>query len=127
MVKRSSRTGITSSTFNTVPDVPVGTFELNLPQRAKYAALAAPGGLCNLTKTKIVKKKVTVRSKGRTRTVTRNVKTTVPASLLMPIAFTAQNGAVIKQNTVISVTGCPKHKKTKGKKARRAARGGSGK
>ena len=55
-----------------------------------------------------VKKKVIVRSKGRTRTVTRNVKTTVPAPMLMPTAFTAQNGAVIKQNTPISVTGCPK-------------------
>ena len=34
----------------------------------------------------------------------------------MPTAFVAQNGAVIKQNTPISVTGCPKHKsKTKAK------------
>jgi hypothetical protein len=76
-----SKAGITSSTFRTIPDVPVGTFELTLPQ-GKYSALAAPGDLCN-------------------------------DKLQMPTAFTAQNGAVIKQNTPIRVTGCPKHKSAK--------------
>ncbi len=110
-----SKAGITSSTFRTVPDQPVTSFELTLPQ-GPNSALAANGNLCSLTKTVLVKRKVTVRSKGRTRTVTRNVKTTVPASLLMPTAFTAQNGAVLKQNTPISVTGCPKVKKKVKKK-----------
>jgi hypothetical protein len=41
-----SKAGITSTTFKTVPDVPVGTFELKLPQ-GKYSALAANGNLCN--------------------------------------------------------------------------------
>ncbi len=36
---------ISSSTFKTIPDVPVGTFELNLPE-GKYSALAANGNLC---------------------------------------------------------------------------------
>jgi hypothetical protein len=40
-----SKAGITSSTFKTVPDAPVGLFELNLPQ-GKYSALAANGNLC---------------------------------------------------------------------------------
>jgi hypothetical protein len=40
-----SKAGITSSTFKTVPDVPVGTFELRLPE-GKYSALAANGNLC---------------------------------------------------------------------------------
>ncbi|MGA9285390.1 MAG: hypothetical protein WBV85_08100 [Solirubrobacteraceae bacterium] len=40
-----SKSGVTSSTFRSVPDVPVGTFELTLPQ-GKYSALAAPSGLC---------------------------------------------------------------------------------
>jgi hypothetical protein len=40
-----NKAGITSSTFKTVPDVPVGTFELTLPQ-GPYSALAATGNLC---------------------------------------------------------------------------------
>jgi hypothetical protein len=40
-----SKTGITSSTFKTVPDAPVGSFELTLPQ-GKYSALTALGNLC---------------------------------------------------------------------------------
>jgi hypothetical protein len=79
-----SPAGITSSTFRTVPDAPVGTFELTLPQ-GQYPALAAPDN--HLCKDK----------------------------LLMPTAFTAQNGATIKQNTPITVTGCTKHKTTKKK------------
>ncbi len=37
--------GITSSTFRTIPDVPIGVFELKLPQGAD-SALAANGNLC---------------------------------------------------------------------------------
>jgi hypothetical protein len=44
-----SKAGITSSTFKTIPDVPVGTFELTLPQ-GKYSALAANGNLCTIKK-----------------------------------------------------------------------------
>jgi hypothetical protein len=40
-----SKTGVTSSTFKTVPDAPVGSFELTLPE-GKYSALAANGNLC---------------------------------------------------------------------------------
>lgn len=40
-----SKKGITSSTFNTVPDVPVRSFELFLPQGTN-SALAANGNLC---------------------------------------------------------------------------------
>ena len=69
-----SKAGITSSTFRQVPDVPIGTFILTLPQ-GPNSALAANGNLCTST-------------------------------LAMPTAFTAQNGAVIKQSTPISATGC---------------------
>ena len=40
-----SKTGITSSTFKTVPDAPVGSFGLTLPE-GRYSALAANGDLC---------------------------------------------------------------------------------
>jgi hypothetical protein len=40
-----SKAGITSSTFKTVPDQPVTSFELTLPQ-GPYSALAANGNLC---------------------------------------------------------------------------------
>jgi hypothetical protein len=39
------KTGITSSTFRSIPDVPVGAFELTLPE-GRYSALAANGSLC---------------------------------------------------------------------------------
>jgi hypothetical protein len=40
-----SKAGITSSTFHTIPDAPVGSFELTLPQ-GPDSALAANGNLC---------------------------------------------------------------------------------
>jgi hypothetical protein len=43
-----SKHGITSSTFKTVPDVPVGSFELTLPE-SPFSALAANGKLCKDT------------------------------------------------------------------------------
>jgi hypothetical protein len=116
-----SKSGITSSTFKTIPDQPVGSFELTLPQ-GKYSALAANGNLCSVTNTVTVKKKVTVRVKGHKKTVTRKVKESVAGSLTMPTAFVAQNGAVIHQSTPIAVTGCPKVKKVK-KKAKRKGKG----
>jgi hypothetical protein len=84
-----SKAGITSSTFKQVPDVPITSFELQLPQ-GKYSALAANGNLCK-------------------------------AKLKMPTAFTGHNGAVIHQNTAITVTGCTTTKTKKTGKARKAA------
>ena len=107
-----NKAGITSTTFQTVPDTPFNTFELTLPQ-GKYSALGANGNLCKPTKTVTVKKKVTVKVHGRKRTVTRSVKQTVAEPLTMPTEFVAQNGAELKQDTHISVTGCPKAKPAK--------------
>jgi hypothetical protein len=73
-----SKAGITSSTFKTVPDVPVNTFEIYLPE-GKFSALAANGNLCKSA-----------------------------SKLTMPTEFVAQNGAEIHETTKISVTGCAK-------------------
>jgi uncharacterized repeat protein (TIGR01451 family) len=45
-----SKTGITSSTFKQVPDVPIYSFALTLPQ-GPFSALAANGNLCKSTLT----------------------------------------------------------------------------
>jgi hypothetical protein len=71
-----SKAGITSTTFRTVPDVPVGSFELYLPE-GKFSALAANGSLCKSQ-----------------------------SKLKMPTEFVAQSGAVLKQSTKIAVSGC---------------------
>ena len=73
-----NKAGITSSTFHAIPDEPVGSFELTLPQ-GPDSALAANGNLCAPTKTVTVKKKVTIKSKGHKKTITRKIKQTVPA------------------------------------------------
>jgi hypothetical protein len=89
---------ITSSAFNAVPDAPISSFELNLPEGPHSGLTAvlpakAKGSLCG-------------------------------TSLVMPTTLTGQNGAQIKQNTKIAVTGCakakkkPKHKKHGKKKGK---------
>ncbi len=117
-----SKAGITSSTFKTVPDQPVTSFELTLPQ-GPYSALAANGNLCSLTRTVTIRKRVTVRVRGHRKTMTRKVKKTVAASLTMPTEFVAQNGMIIHQSAPIGVTGCLKGKKAKRGRTTRARRG----
>lgn len=75
-----SRKGITSTTFKAVPDEPVGSFTLTLPE-SRHPALAAIGNLCKLAKR-------------------------APAKLRMPTTFIAQNGKTVRQDTKIAVTGC---------------------
>jgi hypothetical protein len=118
--------GITFSHFETVPDAPVASFDLTLPQ-GPHSALTTdiPGrNLCATTRTVTVTKRITRRIHGHTRRVKVKAKKAVSASLLMPTTLTAQNGAVIHQNTKIAVTGCAKtkivkHKATKRKGAKR--------
>jgi len=114
--------GITYSRFETVPDTPVSTFELSLPE-GPHSALTANGSLCAATKTVTVRKRVAVRRKGRLKHVLRSVREQVVPPLEMPTTITGQNGAVIKQATKIGVTGCPKAT-AKPKKARKKTRAG---
>jgi hypothetical protein len=92
-----NKKGITSTTFETVPDTPFNTFELTLP-KGKFSALGA-----------------NIPEKAKGDFCGQNLK--------MPTEFLAQNGAVIHQSTPITITGCPKAKvKKKAKKANKAKR-----
>ena len=86
--------GITSTTFKAIPDAPVSSFELKLPT-GKYSAV--------------------------TSYVPQSAKYSLCGQKLnMPTLITGQNGAVIKQTTKISITGCPKAKKAKAARKKRA-------
>jgi hypothetical protein len=81
----SIKKGITTSSFNSVPDAPLTSFELKLPEGPHSALTSnlpskARGNMCG-------------------------------SKLVMPTTITGQNGALIKQSTKIAVTGCPKVKK----------------
>ncbi len=86
------KNGITTSSFNAVPDVPITSFEVTLPQ-GPHSALGtdlpakAKGSFCS-------------------------------AKLVMPTTLTGQNGAQVKQSTKIVVVGCPKAKAAKARKAK---------
>jgi hypothetical protein len=116
--KTDIKHGITYSRFETVPDVPVETFETVLPEGPHSALTTSEPGrtnLCKPTKTKTVKERVTVRSHGHVRHKTRTVTKQVAEPLTIPTTIVGQNGATITQKTAITVTECPKFKQ-KGKK-----------
>ncbi len=106
--------GITYSRFETVPDAPISSFELRLPE-GPDSLLADYGSLCAPSKVVTVRRRVALRRHGRTVHVLRSVKHTVAEQLLMPTTIVAQSGVQITQSTKIAVTGCPKvtNKKTK--------------
>ncbi|HWG08121.1 MAG TPA: hypothetical protein VN672_03835 [Solirubrobacteraceae bacterium] len=86
--------GITTSTFNAVPDAPVTTFETTLPQGPHSA----------LTSNVAASKKFSLCG----------------TKLVMPTTITGQNGAVIKQETKIPVTGCKAKIISKAEKLKKA-------
>jgi hypothetical protein len=75
--KTNIKKGITTTNFETVPDVPVSSITVNLPL-GPHSALA-------------------------TERLTTNLCT---AKLVMPTVITGQNGKQVKQNTTIAPTGC---------------------
>jgi DNA-binding beta-propeller fold protein YncE len=99
--------GITSSTFRAVPDAPISSFDMVLPE-GPHSVLAT-----NLS--------------GKAK------QNLCGQRLNMPTVITGQNGAIIRQTTKIAVTGCPKvkakkvtkrHKAKKGHKAKGSAKRG---
>jgi hypothetical protein len=91
--------GLTSATFNSIPDIPIGMFEIVFPE-GSHSILGmnipaeAKGSMCG-------------------------------QPLTMPTALTGQNGARVTQTTKVAVTGCPKKAKAKaGKDGKKKRRGG---
>jgi hypothetical protein len=109
------KNGVTSTTFHAIPDNPVQTFEVTLPE-GPYSALAANGNLCKPTVTKLVKVKQRLLVKGKLRTVTRRLKQQVATTIELPNEYVGQNGALYKYTAPIKVEGCPKAKVAKKKK-----------
>ncbi len=118
--------GITYTKFETVPDAPVSSFELNLPEK-ENSILAAVKNLCAPTKLVTTTKKETKRVHGRVKHVTVKVKKSVPEPLIMPTSITAQNGAFLQQNLKVAVTGCKASKPPKKKTAKKKTKKGKGK
>lgn len=106
---------VTSSDFKSVPDVPVSSFELTLPEDS-HSALTATANLCTQTVTKRVKRKVRGKVVYRRRSVQKK------RSLKMPTTITGQNGSVVRSMTIIGVEGCGKSTKKPAKKAQPAKR-----
>jgi hypothetical protein len=112
--------GITSSTFNAVPDAPVSTFIANLPA-GPHSAFTGYGNLCAPTTT--VTRTITVtKHRGRkTYHVKKKVNQVVPESgLKIPTILTGQNGDVIEKVTPLQIAGCPKVKSYKAEKSKPA-------
>jgi hypothetical protein len=86
----NGKTGVTSATFPANPDVPFESIEVTLPT-GEYSEFGA-----NLPN--------------------KDHDDFCGQTLKMPTAFQAQNGLEIHQQTPVTITGCPKPKKTKAKK-----------
>ena len=96
----NSKTGVTSATFKNTPDVPFESIEVTLPTGPYSEFGTNLGGSYDFCGQK----------------------------LTMPTELKAQNGAEIKQNTPVTVTGCPKvHKAKKRKSKHRKKHHGKGK
>jgi hypothetical protein len=116
-----SKEGVTSSTFKALPDQPVTSFELTLPE-GKFSALGTNKTLCHPTKTVTTSKRVKVELHGRTKTVTRKTTKTEPEPLEMPTKFIGQNGTELSRQTPVTVTNCPKAATAKPKHRRKQAK-----
>ncbi len=104
-----SKAGITSSTFKTVPDAPVGSFEFILPE-GKYSALAANGNLCT---SKLAMPTAFVAQNGA------EIHESTPIS----VTGCAKNKALTRaQRLAKALKACAKHPKSKRAACKAAAR-----
>jgi hypothetical protein len=94
--KTQIKRGVTYSRFETVPDAPISSFETVLPQ-GPHSALGT---------------NIPAKAKG----------SLCGQRLVVPTTLTGQNGAVVKQSTKVTVTGCAKGKPKRAKKAGSARR-----
>ena len=112
--------GVTSSTFNSVPDAPVSTFVVTLPA-GPHSAFTGLGNLCHATKTVTKKVRATKRVGHRVTHKTKTVTQTVSEKLVLPTTLTGQNGDVIERKTPLAVAGCKKVTSAKNKPAKKAS------
>jgi hypothetical protein len=106
-----SKSGITSTTFKTVPDQPFSSFQLTLPE-GKFSALAANGNLC------------TSKLSMPTEFVSQNgasLKQTTPVSVTGCAKVKALTGAQ-KLERALKACRSKDHKKAKREQCERAAR-----
>ncbi len=108
---------VTSATFAAVPDVPVSSFELYLPQGA-HSALGAGASLCLAARTVTIKRSVTRRVHGRMVRHTVSVRKRVTPSLAMGTELVAQNGLVSRKSTKLDVSGCQTRAAKRARQAR---------
>ena len=101
----NGKTGVISTTFKQVPDEPVGSFDLTLPE-GPYSAVAANTNLCKITLTITVKRRVTVSARATNAPRPAAYASASRAACRCRRSFIAQNGASIHRNTPITVTGC---------------------
>lgn len=102
--------GVATVAFNSIPDVPLQSLELYLPQGA-HSLVTANTDLCALTRTALVTRRVKVREQGRTVRRSERVRERLPTTLRMPTELAGQNGAVIHDTTPVAVSGCPSSKR----------------
>ncbi|HTA98370.1 MAG TPA: hypothetical protein VK730_12105 [Solirubrobacteraceae bacterium] len=110
------KSGLARIDFDALPDMPINSLELYLPQ-GPHSVLSANTDLCALTRTLMVRRSALERVGGRAVRRVIDVRKRVRANLLMPTELVAQNGAVIHQSTKIEVGGCTASKTKTANKA----------
>jgi hypothetical protein len=96
---------ITHVAFKTVPDMPIETFELYLPQ-GRHSLLGANTNLCAPRKAATISRRNAHHSRSRSASRLAQAHKSAAAKLLMAIELVAHNGAILHQSTPITVTGC---------------------